>query len=39
MWQDDNTLHVEAYRNYSQECITKVAEFSNSALNMNGQND
>ena len=39
LWQVDNTLHVRAYRNYPEEYVTKVSEFFNSALNMNGQND
>jgi pimeloyl-ACP methyl ester carboxylesterase len=39
LWQVDNTLHVETYRNYPEEYITKVSEFFNSVLNMNSQND
>ena len=39
LWQVDNTLHVRAYQNYPEEYVTKVSEFFNSALNMNGQND
>ena len=33
LWQVDDTLHVEAYRNYPQEYIAKVTNFFNSALN------
>jgi len=37
LWEVDATPHVQTYRNYPVEYVTKVNEFLNSALNGNGQ--
>ena len=39
LWQVSDTVHVEAYRNYPEEYVTKVSEFFNSALSLDGQLD
>ena len=37
LWQVSDTLHVEAYWNYPEEYISKVTNFFNLALKVNGQ--
>ncbi|MFZ2036182.1 MAG: alpha/beta fold hydrolase [Dehalococcoidales bacterium] len=37
LWEVDATLHVETYRNYPSEYVTKVSEFFNSALSVKDQ--
>jgi fermentation-respiration switch protein FrsA (DUF1100 family) len=37
LWEVDGTPHVQTYRNYPVEYVTRVSEFFNSALNGNGQ--
>ena len=37
LWEVDGIPHVQTYRNYPVEYVTRVSEFFNSALNGNGQ--
>ena len=37
LWEVDATPHVQTYRNYPVEYVTKVSEFFNTVLSMNGQ--
>ena len=37
LWEVDATPHVQTYRNYPVEYVTKVSEFFNTFLSMNGQ--